>query len=95
LGTQLGRGDRETQRSLTRSIATLGDAAEAMLSARASRDTDGSTGSVTVRVHALATMRVIQDPDEGFEAAMAEAKLAAASTDAPTGTVRGPFDQLG
>jgi HEAT repeat protein len=89
LGTQLGRGDRETQRSLTRSIAALGDAAEAMLSARA------SDGTVAVRIHALATARVLEDPDEGFEAAMAEAKLAAASADAPSGDQRGPFDQLG
>jgi HEAT repeat protein len=89
LGTQLGRGDRETQRSLTRSIAELGDAAEAMLSARA------SGGNVTARIHALATLRVIRDPDEGFEAAVAEAKLESASADAPSGDQRGPFDQLG
>jgi HEAT repeat protein len=91
LGRQLGRGDRETQRSLSRSIATLDDAAEPMLRNRAS----APGGNASVRIHALATERMIRDPDEGFDAAMAEAKLASASADAPSGAVAGPFDQLG
>jgi HEAT repeat protein len=89
LGSQLGRGDRETQRTLSRSIASLDDAAETMLRARA---TDGDIGA---RIHALATERMIRNPDEMFDVAMAEAKLAAASADAPSGDVAGPFDHLG
>jgi HEAT repeat protein len=88
LGSQLGRGDRETQRTLSRAIAALDDAAEPMLRSRA------LVGDVTARIHALATERMIRDPDEMFDVAIAEAKLAAASADAPADGA-GPFDQLG
>jgi hypothetical protein len=49
----------------------LGDAAIPMLQARSShRDID-------IRIHAVATERLIRDPEEGFEAAVAEAKRTA------------------
>jgi HEAT repeat protein len=71
LASQLGRGGPETQRSLSRAIVMLGDVAIPMLEARsAHRDGD-------VRVHAAATVRLVHDPEEGFEAAMAEAKRSA------------------
>lgn len=77
LSTQLGRGDRVTQRSLSRSISSLGDVADAALLASTTHP------DITVRIHAVATRRLIEDPDESFDAAMAEAKLAVASADAP------------
>ena len=71
LGTQLGRGERETQHSLSRAIARLGEHAIAMLQSHAShRDID-------IRIHAVATERLIHDPEEGFETAMFEARQAA------------------
>ena len=69
--TQLGRGGRETQRSLSRSIVALGEVALPMLRARAShRDID-------IRIHAVATMRLIRGPEEGFDEAVSEAKRTA------------------
>ncbi|GAB3604983.1 HEAT repeat domain-containing protein [Conyzicola nivalis] len=71
LASQLGRGGRETQRSLTRSIVALGEVAVPMLRARAShRDID-------IRLHAVATERLINDPDEDFDDAVAEARRTA------------------
>ena len=68
LCSQLGRGGLQTQRSLTRSLAVLGDRALPAVQARAARGARG------VRIHALATERIIHDPDEGFDVALAEAK---------------------
>jgi HEAT repeat protein len=71
LATQLGRGTRETQRSLTRSIVRLGEAAVPVLRARAAhRDID-------IRLHAVATERLIEDPEEDFDDAVAEARRTA------------------
>jgi len=78
LGSQLGRGDRETQRSLSRAIAALGDVALPMLGERASHDDAG------IRTHAIATDRLMHDPEEDFEAAVTQAKRVAALTNAPT-----------
>ncbi|MEV4194946.1 HEAT repeat domain-containing protein [Streptomyces toxytricini] len=68
LATQLGRGGRETQLSLSRALVALG---EAMLPAvaAATRHPDPR-----VRTHALATERLQRDPDAGFEFAIEEAK---------------------
>ncbi|RSS84019.1 HEAT repeat domain-containing protein [Streptomyces sp. WAC05292] len=68
LATQLGRGGRETQLSLSRALAALG---EAMLPAvdAATRHPDPR-----VRTHALATERLRRDPDAGFEYAIEEAR---------------------
>ena len=78
LCTQLGRGDRDMQRSLSRAIAALGDAARPPLGDRAAH---GDAGS---RTHAIATERLLHDPEEDFEFAIAAAKRVAALTDAPT-----------
>ncbi|MFJ1924699.1 MULTISPECIES: HEAT repeat domain-containing protein [unclassified Streptomyces] len=68
LATQLGRGGRETQLSLSRSLVALEEAAEpALLAATA-------TPEPRVRAHAIATQRLLRDPDAGFEYAIEEAK---------------------
>lgn len=68
LATQFGRGDRETQLSLSRALVALGEAVVPALRA-AKTATDRR-----VRTHALATERLLQDPDAGFEFAIEEAK---------------------
>ncbi|OZD04903.1 hypothetical protein CH275_10865 [Rhodococcus sp. 06-235-1A] len=71
LGTQLGRGGFEVQRSLSRALVALGSVIEPMLLRGASSKDD------SVRVHALATEALLRDPDAGFaalEATRAEAK---------------------
>ncbi|GAA3455260.1 HEAT repeat domain-containing protein [Dactylosporangium matsuzakiense] len=68
LVSQLGRGDRELQLSLSRALAGLG---ETILPAvRAAQ----AAGDARVRRHALATERLLHDPDAGFELAINEAK---------------------
>jgi len=67
LASQLGRGGLQTQRSLTRSIAELADDALPAVQARA------TVGDRVARVHAVAMERVIRDPDEAFDTAIAEA----------------------
>ncbi|MEU7281330.1 HEAT repeat domain-containing protein [Streptomyces sp. NPDC045431] len=68
LATQLGRGERETQLSLSRALVALGDVmVPTLLAATAAPDP-------RVRVHALATQRLLRDPDTGFEFAIEEAK---------------------
>jgi HEAT repeat protein len=68
LATQLGRGDRDTQLSLSRALVALGEAVEAVLSAAT------TAPAPQVRTHALATQRLLRDPDAGFEFAIEEAK---------------------
>ncbi|MFA3877895.1 HEAT repeat domain-containing protein [Streptomyces sp. MMCC 100] len=68
LATQLGRGDRETQLSLSRALVALGEAAVGVLEAAA------SAPAPPVRAHALATQRLLRDPGAGFESAIEEAK---------------------
>lgn len=65
---QLGRGGRETQLSLSRALVALGDAALPALRT-ATTAPDGR-----VRAHALATKRLLRDPDAGFDFAIEEAK---------------------
>jgi HEAT repeat protein len=72
LATQLGRGDRETQLSLSRALIELGEAAVPALRA-ATGDADPG-----VRRHAIATQRLARDPDAGFELAVEAAKRVAA-----------------
>ncbi|MGW7267850.1 HEAT repeat domain-containing protein [Streptomyces sp. NPDC054842] len=68
LATQLGRGERETQLSLSRALVALGDlVVPVLLTAAADPDP-------LVRAHALATRRLLRDPDAGFEFAIEEAK---------------------
>jgi HEAT repeat protein len=68
LATQLGRGERETQLSLSRALVALGDVVGPVL-LTAAEDPDPR-----VRTHALATQRLLRDPDAGFEFAVEEAK---------------------
>ncbi|MFK8911385.1 HEAT repeat domain-containing protein [Streptomyces sp. YS-3] len=68
LTTQLGRGERETQLSLSRALVSLGEAIGPALHA-ATADPDPR-----VRAHALATERLLHDPDAGFGFAVEEAK---------------------
>ncbi|BDZ58503.1 HEAT repeat domain-containing protein [Barrientosiimonas endolithica] len=70
LATQLGRGEHDLQRSLSRALVALGDAAEPAL-----RDAAAS-GEEGVRLHAEATRRLADDPDLGFAAALDEATKA-------------------
>ncbi|WP_405436284.1 HEAT repeat domain-containing protein [Streptomyces avidinii] len=79
LATQLGRGGRETQLSLSRALIVLGEAASAALR-DAMTDLDPR-----VRHHAVATQRLLRDPDAGFEFAIEEAKRVAALQDRPGG----------
>ncbi|MFE2526986.1 HEAT repeat domain-containing protein [Streptomyces sp. NPDC059382] len=75
LATQLGRGERETQLSLSRALVALGEAvAPALRAATTAPDP-------RVRVHALATQRLRRDPDAGFEYAIEEAKRVVALGD--------------
>ncbi|WP_369201333.1 HEAT repeat domain-containing protein [Streptomyces sp. PU-14G] len=68
LATQLGRGERETQLSLSRALVALGERVVPALRAAT------TAADPRVRAHALATQRLLRDPDAGFEAAIEEAK---------------------
>ncbi|MFE9663628.1 HEAT repeat domain-containing protein [Streptomyces sp. NPDC005955] len=68
LATQLGRGGRETQLSLSRALIALGEAMVPTLRA-ATTDPDPR-----VRAHAHATERLLRDPEAGFAYAIEEAK---------------------
>jgi hypothetical protein len=78
LSTQFGRGDREVQSSLSRAVVALGASAAAVVE-RAMSNLD--TGA---RTHAIATGHLMQDPDMGFDAAVAVARQIVASSEAPT-----------
>ncbi|MFE5710980.1 HEAT repeat domain-containing protein [Streptomyces sp. NPDC056501] len=69
LATQLGRGERETQLSLSRALIALGEVITPVLRAASSAD-----AAPRVRHHAIATERLLRDPDAGFEFAIEEAK---------------------
>lgn len=77
LTTQFNRGDRGLQRSLSRALALLGDAATAVIQRAASHSNPG------VRTHALATQRLVENPDAGFDVALAAAQRVAALRGAP------------
>ena len=77
LSTQFSRGDRATQRSLSRALATLGAAAAPVIE-RAKLHHDAG-----VRTHAIATERLIKDPDVGFDVAIAAAQRMVALRGAP------------
>ncbi|MFG1879824.1 HEAT repeat domain-containing protein [Sphaerisporangium sp. NPDC049003] len=68
LSTQFGRGERETHLSLSRALIALG---EVILPNLRAAMTDLDPG---VRAHAIATERLLRDPDAGFEFAIEEAK---------------------
>ena len=77
LSTQFSRGDRATQRSLSRALATLGDAAAPVI------ERGKSHQNAAVRTHAVATERLIKDPDAGFDVAVAAAQRIVALRGAP------------
>ncbi|MBD0839426.1 HEAT repeat domain-containing protein [Streptomyces sp. TRM68416] len=68
LAGQLGRGGRETQVSLSRALIALGEVAGPVL--RAAK----TCGDARVRQHAVATERLLRDPDAVFDFAIEEAK---------------------
>ncbi|MET7770535.1 HEAT repeat domain-containing protein [Nocardia sp. NPDC005366] len=68
LAAQLGRGDREMRLSLSRALVALGDVIEPALRSGLSSD------DPAVRAHALATERLLSDPDAGFDPAVEQAK---------------------
>ncbi|MFI1658930.1 HEAT repeat domain-containing protein [Streptomyces sp. NPDC020472] len=68
LATQLGRGGRETQLSLSRALIALGEAMTPVL--RAAK----SDPRPPVRRHAIATEKLARDPEAGFDLAVEEAK---------------------
>ncbi len=77
LSTQFNRGDRVMQRSLSRALAALGEAAATVVHrAKLHR-------SAGVRTHAFATERLIRNPDEGFDVAIAAAQRIVALRGAP------------
>ncbi|WAC57346.1 HEAT repeat domain-containing protein [Gordonia sp. SL306] len=78
LATELGRGDWEMQRSLSRALLTLGDPVLPLLAvARTGRNR-------AVREHAVATEHLIEDPDSDFSAAVDQARRVLSLTDAPS-----------
>ncbi|MFD5124497.1 HEAT repeat domain-containing protein [Streptomyces sp. NPDC058385] len=77
LAAQLGRGEQETQLSLSQALVALGDVIVPVLRAATTGDDPG------VRAHALATQRLLRDPDAGFEVAIEQAKRAVALAGAP------------
>ncbi|MFD9033242.1 HEAT repeat domain-containing protein [Streptomyces sp. NPDC059567] len=68
LATQLGRGERETQLSLSRALIALGEVILPTLRAAT------TALDPRVRRHAIATERLLRDPEVGFEFAIEEAK---------------------
>lgn len=77
LTTHLGRGDRDVQLSLSRALVTLGDSARGALEQVAER------GAGESRLHAIATLRLLDHPDEGFDASVHEAGRIVALLGAP------------
>jgi HEAT repeat protein len=72
LSTQLGRGDREMQLSLSQALLALGEVVQPILDAALTNHEPAA------RTHAIATERLLRDPDAGFELAIKEAKRLAA-----------------
>ncbi|AEB42997.1 HEAT repeat domain-containing protein [Micromonospora maris] len=68
LATQLGRGERETQLSLSRALVGLGEVIMPVLRAATTHP------DPRVRQHAIATEQLWRDPDTGFDFAVEEAK---------------------
>lgn len=73
LAGQFGRAGRDLQRSLSRAFAMLGAPAVPIVE-RSARARGAASVDDAAREHALATLRVIEDPEAGFDAAIAEAR---------------------
>lgn len=69
LSTQLGRGNREVQLSLSRALVVLGEGVILPILRKAMANPDPR-----VRAHAIATERLLRDPAAGSEPAVNEAK---------------------
>ncbi len=69
--TQLGRGEEDTRRSLSRAIVGLGDEGAAALGAV-------TAASAPVREHVAETIRLLEDPDSEFAGSVHEARRVAA-----------------
>ncbi len=80
---ELGRGDTDLKRSLSRALAMLGDAAIVFLQAAAAKHKRPS-----VRVHARATLRLIADPEGPFVLDPADARTMAPSLPRATDSAR-------
>lgn len=63
LASQFGRGDREVRLSLSQAFALLGPVAEEVVARARHHPRE------VVRAHALATERIMADPEEGFHSA--------------------------
>ena len=63
LVSQLARGGREVQRSLSRALVALGPAARPVV------DEVAATAGPAVRRHAVVTARMLRDPEEDFDLA--------------------------
>ncbi|QGH69753.1 HEAT repeat domain-containing protein [Pseudactinotalea sp. HY158] len=68
LAAEFGRGGRDVQLSLSRALVALGERAAPAIDAAA------TSGEEAARTHAVATGRLLEDPDEGFESAIFEAR---------------------
>lgn len=77
LASQLGTGGRTRQRSLSRVLVSLGDAAMPALDAAR----DGN--DLATREHAVATQLMVDDPEAGFDEALFEARKVVALKDRP------------
>ncbi|KQR88343.1 HEAT repeat domain-containing protein [Microbacterium sp. Leaf179] len=77
LSTQFGRGDHDTQRSLSRAFAAIGFRAEAAVARAAASPYD------VVSAHARATAIVMDDPDTEFAEAVVEARRVVAQRALP------------
>lgn len=66
--TELGRGGRDVKMSLSRALVGLGDVIEPAL------EKAGDSPDPNVSEHARATVLLLQDPEAGFDAAIAEAR---------------------
>lgn len=82
LAKQFGRGDHDMRQGLTRAFATIGEPALPAAERAATPTTsdsvpqDTAPQDITVRAHALATVRIMRDPELDFSEAMAHARRA-------------------
>ena len=84
LARHLGRGDVETRRSLSRAFVMIGEESGPAVDAATEADDEA------VRVHALATRALMDDPDAGFEGAVDHARRVNAQRHAPAGPAADP-----
>jgi hypothetical protein len=85
LVAQLGRGAHDIRLSLSRALIALGDSAVALLEKVAEQGTESE------RVHAIATQRLRDCPEDGFDAALVDAELTVMLSDtAEPGSATGP-----